>query len=325
MPLAPAIEPTQDNLVGFSMRYFEKWLPLASLKYDPNARSFQRENGFQFTDNTAVQAIQRMFAVLAGLARRHIAIGDISMKNILIDPNTGSPGFIDLDSVHLEDFESASGGTEGYTDPYLLEMDANSEGGLNFDPKSDVFALTVVAFELLFGIMPHMVPTTPTLRNLDEYVKRGISLIRVLRQGTSFLTRERLQLADRDYVAYIKERIDELAKVAGPSGHDGETIIGHFEDVFINQQRENLIERLIGDEFDPIDAILIRTGGQQAIVTLARIFGLPEKQPSAPKARTLAIEMPRSTRRFVPFISRDPRSLAPFATLRGIDVQAMVS
>ena len=325
LPLAPAFGLDKDELVGFSMRNLEGWPPLVSLAYDMNARAFKEKDGFRFTDQSACEAVERMFTVIARLARRHIAVGDIKPSNILIDPKTGNPAFIDMDSVHLEDLDSESAGTEGYTDPHLLEMDANAEGGLYFDAKSDIFALTVVAFQLLVGIMPHLVPVTPPFGSLDECVKRGISFIRVLRQGPGFLTREKLQLADNRYVAYVKQRLDELKQIHGASGRDGEQLIEHFEDVFLWERRDNLIERLAGEEWDPIETVLIRTGGKRAIDIIAGGFGIPEPTTTKTHAPTAALELPRGARMATPYLARDPNSLASFAALRGISIEAMIS
>ncbi|MEQ1886553.1 MAG: hypothetical protein ABL967_15925 [Bryobacteraceae bacterium] len=325
LPLAPAIGLDKDDLVGFSMRNLDGWPELSSLTYDWQARTFKEANGFRYNDQTAFEAVERMFTVIARLARRHIAVGDIKLSNILIDPKTGNPSFIDMDSVNLEGLDSESGGTEGYTDPHLLELDANAEGGLYFDAKSDVFALTVVAFQLLVGIMPHMVPTHPPFNNLNEYAKRGISLIRVLRQGTGFLGGEKLQLASSERIDYLRERLDELKRIRGASGRDGEQLIEHFEDVFIWERRDNLIERLAGEEFDPIETVLIRTGGREAIETIAATFGIPVPQATKPTAPTVALELPRRARRVGPYLAGDPRSLASFAALRGIDIEAMIS
>jgi serine/threonine protein kinase len=325
LPLAPAFDETSKGLVGFSMRFLEDFIPLSYLKYDQNLHMYQASHGFQFTDNTAIEAVKKMFAVLDSLAKRHIAVGDISMQNILVDPKTGMPGFVDMDSVHLEGFISSSMGTVGYTDPHLLEMDLNTAGGLHFDQSTDIFALSVVAYALLVGIMPHQMATIPPLASLDDYVKKGISHIRVLREGFRFLAREGLQLVDRTYVDYVKNRLEELQTIRGSSGQDGALLIQYFEDVFVGGRRDNLVDRFGGDEWDSIEPVLIRTGGRRAIDELADRFNIPDPRIAKKHRLIKALEVPRGPRRNVPFVARDPLSLSAFAAVRGIDLETLIS
>src|SRR5262249_36129242 len=129
MPLRPAIDIADDAIAGFSMNCFRGWIKLSKLTFAAQKGEYWKHEGFQFSEQTAVGAIFELFAMLGALARSHIAIGDISLANILVDPKTGRPGFIDMDSVQFEDWESESQGTEGYVDPNLLDADLNASGG----------------------------------------------------------------------------------------------------------------------------------------------------------------------------------------------------
>jgi len=312
MPLQPTIDADDDQVAGFSMNSFSGWTKLSKLTFDATRGAYWTQDGFQFTDDTAVAAVFDLFAILSALARRHIAIGDISLANILVNPVTAKPGFIDMDSVHFEDWESDSQGTDGYVDPNLLDADLNALGGLHFDAKTDVFALTVVSYFLVTGCNPFHLQVLPPV-DRTSLVRQRISNLRVVVEGTSCLQSQGLQLAQTPLLPHLRQRLESVRRVTGRSGRDGELLYEHFIDVFIKDNRENLLEGLSDDDSrNPEYRMLAHLRTKEVIRELKSKYGLTGSMPAAPKKQQ-------------PFLASDPRALKSFLECRRIDLSRMIS
>jgi serine/threonine protein kinase len=317
MPLRPAQDPNDNGILGYSMRCFDGWQRFSALSYSADQRQYQQANGFRFNDSTAVKAIFGMFGTLHALARRRVTIGDISSANILVDTRTGTPGFIDLDSAHFQDWESGSVGTDGYVDPRLLEGDLNSLGGYHFDAQSDVFALTVAAFLLVTGIKPFFLPVSPPQKS-DDFLRNRISSLKILREGVGCLKRYGLSLADDAFVRAIGQRLDVIGKIPGASGKDGAYLCQHFFDVFVDDQRENLLELLPdNDQRNPIGAVLGVLRSKEALDELDEMFR--RRTAAAPEIQVSVVGKTGIYR------ASDPKSFEQFISARNISFDMLVA
>jgi serine/threonine protein kinase len=313
MPLQPAVDTVDNAVAGFSMVCFQKWVKLSKLTYNLKVGGYWKHEGFQFTDETAVATIYDLFLVLSALARAHVAIGDISLANILIHPQSGKPGIIDLDSVQFDEWESDSLGTQGYVDPNLLDSDLNASSGYHFDSSTDVFALTVVAYYFLTGCNPYHLPVLPPVANQDVLFKKRLSNLRVLTRGQDCLRAHGLQLADGQLQSYLAQRLDSIRRIKGKSGSDGEILYKHFVDVFVEDLRENLLESLGDEDERNLEyRMLAHLRTKEVIKELKTKYGLTGQLPVMPKQRR-------------PFVARDPRVFESFLACRGINLGNMVS
>jgi serine/threonine protein kinase len=313
MPLRPAIDTADDAIAGFSMNCFRGWIKLSKLTFAPQKGEYWRHEGFQFSDDTAIAAVFDLFAMLGALARSHIAIGDISLANILIDPRTGKPGFIDMDAVQFEDWESDSQGTEGYVDPSLLDADLNASGGYHFDAKTDVFALTVVSYFLVTGCNPFHLQVLPPVTSSEVLLRKKLSNLRLLIEGDACLHPHGMRLAPTNFLTFLKQRLDCIRRAKGRSGNDGELLYQHFVDVFVENGRENLLEVLEDDDArSPEHQMLAYLRTKEVIRELKTKYGLTGQVPTAARKRK-------------PFIARDPRGFDSFLASRGIELGTMVS
>lgn len=321
MPLLPVMDCSDKAMAGFGMNRFPNGIKLSKLIFNLSTGQYWNHKGFQFDDETVVRAIFEMFSLLAVLARHHIAIGDISLANILVDPTTGKPGFIDMDSVQIENMESESLGTDGYVDPNIIDGDTNAAGGYHFDVKTDVFALTVVAFVLFVGTTPFFLHVDPPINERELALKR-LSSLKVLVQGAGCLYAHGVRLVDSPLLENVQSRMGALRRVRGRSGKDGDLLYQHFVDVFIEDRRENLLEILPEEDSRSTDAEtqrlrLLRSG--EVLEDIRVKFGLEGKSQAAPSTTFSPAQ-----RQTMPFIALDPREFIPFLEARGLNLSAMV-
>ena len=317
LPESPAISVADAAVVGFAMKGFSDWLPLSALRFSRDAMDYKTEGRFKFTDTSAVSAIYAMFGVLNDFASRHLTIGDISAGNILVNPANAAPGFIDLDDSDFEEWDSSSLGTAGYVDPRLFEGNLNSAGGYDFDAQSDVFALTVVAYSLVMGVMPFSVPLRPATWKEEDFLRHRISNLRVLIEGDTCLRPHQKVLVEPELLKYLQGRVEAVRRVRGKSGADGNLLMEHFQQVFLAEQRLNLLDGLaVGDPRSSSYEMLTRTGTTRVLNTLQQQFG--------GRRTGSTIVLPALQRR-TGIARRDPRSFDAFLAARGITLDAMVS
>lgn len=324
-PTALAVNTENQSISGFSMRNFGKSPKITSLSYDLNNKWFRENKGFQFTDETAIKAVFELFHILNTLASHRIVIGDISGGNILFNVTNRKPGFIDLDSAHFEDWESDSIGTEGYVDPSLLETDLNSVGGLNFDTKSDVYALTVLAFEFLVGVLPFQFGSVPD-STPEKNAKNRLSSLRIIIEGERCLQPYNMRVVGWQMIQQISERIDIIRKIRGEGGKDGEIIYNHFVNIFLNDARDNLLENLPTDDLrNPTFSVIRGLRGEEVIKELELKFGgsFRKTQKMAPVRQDRTITVVKQQKASVK--TKDPSSFGPFLKARDIDYTKMIS
>lgn len=317
LPRAAATLTTDGTLVGFSMKAFLGWIRLSKLGYQRTSGSYQQEAGFRFTDESAVASVYSMFRTLNALSSFHMTIGDISQANVFVNPTSCAAGFIDVDDSgvdewNVEECDSTSQGTEGYVDPRVLEGNQNAAGGYQFDAQSDIFALTVVAYRLTMGIMPFFMAVHPPTWKDEDFLRHRASNLKVLFEGDGCLSAHGKTLVDGTLPQFLHGRVEALRKVRGVSGADGHRLIEHFRQVFLANERSNLVDGLPdGDSRSPMYRSLVVMGTPWVIGDLEGKYGRglslspTQRRPQAPEV--------------------DPRPFNDFLSARGIDLSMMVS
>lgn len=129
----------------------------------PTLRDWMHHNPEPALDQVR-DIVRQLAAGLRALHRMEMVHQDLKPENVIIDAD-GTVKIIDLGAVRIRGIEqialpwSRDGylGTERYAAPECLE-------GLPATPRSDRYALGVIAYELLTGRLPYRRPPTPGSR-----------------------------------------------------------------------------------------------------------------------------------------------------------------
>lgn len=302
-----------EEIVGFAMRNLGKRPHLLELGFDLDDGKPRQVNGRQLSDEALVLLAFRAFQVLQSLERRHIVVGDVSYNNLLLT-EANAPAFVDLDSAHIGDWESDSNGTESYTDPDLYESDRNSMGGLRFSSKSDVYALTVLIYEVVIGKHPHDFDSHPPISTVTA-ARSNVTTLRIVIDGESCLKPLGVSVAKPAAIAKVANRIAAIRRITGTSGRDGELLIEHFDLVLNRGDRTNLIDRLPdSDPRSPWFARLVRIGFPSVQKDWTEMHG-----PRRVRSRDVV------ERRMPSPFDFDPPALNDFLSTHGIDRKQLVA
>ena len=302
-----------DQIVGFAMRNLGRRPKLLELGYDLTDGRPREVGGCTLSDDVLVSLAFRVFQVLHSLERRHIVVGDVSYGNVLF-AESGDPAFVDLDSAHIGDWESDSNGTPGYTDPHLSEGDRNSMGGLRFDPKSDIYALTVLMYEVVIGVHPYDFDSHPPMTK-DIAAVRQMSSLRLATEGESCLRTFGASLANAQFIKMVADRVAMVRRIPGRSGRDGAILVDHFDHVLNRGDRTNLVDRLEDrDPRSPGHARLVQIGFPTVTDTWAETHG-----PRRSRSHGIV------DRRLSGPYDFDPPALGEFMRAHGVDILLLVA
>lgn len=329
LPKEIATQESDDSVVGYEMNRVDQGIPLFDLNYDPMVGSYRTSSGTRLDDQSAVSLVYKLFVGLTALSSLGITIGDLAPQNILVARQDLTPCFIDLDDACYGDFVSESLGTPGYVDPRLLDLDRNELDGLPFDSTTDLYAITIIAFRLLFGFDPYALRLRPVPSSHDFKVKNRLTSYRLFRLGLAPIEALGLELTDDSHFKALNSRIPAISNVAGRSGRDGEILIEHFDHIFLSDQRENLLELLpdgdvrrpeVSARFDPESLreqdILDRWGVTEIFSTLAAKRG-----PTAKRRVNQGSFVAQANLNYDP----DPKVLDRFLAARGLAIDAMLT
>ena len=229
VPVYPAY--SSKAICGFSMPFFKDCKTISELGYDlfENAYSFKN-----VSDVDLFKIIEKLFDTLQILHHQKIILGDVNSNNILWNPKTNEVYIIDLDSAKVGDF-FANMSTLGYLCPVVEKIGVDQDGGLSFSTSSDIYALTIICFELLMGVHPCDVGIKPAMDKFEK-MEKGITYL-----NYHFLNKNNYKgyhFFDREEFSLIFKRLDVL-KWSVPK------IYNHFVNVFHFGKRKYLQQKNI--------------------------------------------------------------------------------
>lgn len=145
---------------GYTMAAISNAVPLKNILYsqdDGLIRNRGMGDTHELTLTEAVKLCIESFAIVEGLHGLKMVVGDLNDGNILVNTNPLRVVFIDVDSFQLEG-EPCQVVMEEFLDPYLKARSKTLSGKYFFTPQSDIYALGLIWFKVLFGIDPYSGP-----------------------------------------------------------------------------------------------------------------------------------------------------------------------
>ena len=202
-----------DNLKGFTMNYFNNAEPLKKVTFNIRLNTYGKYINVIKSDKDANKIIEAIFSKLQILHRNKIIIGDVNLLNILIDITNLEIYFIDVDSYQIGDFSCATY-TEEYINVSTYEKGKTNNQGYHYSTESDLFAITVLCFELITGFRPFVIGSKPFV-DIWNAQKLGINLLSYHYLNTKSLKNHTLidteELKDKFVrLDHIKKHLPEL-------------------------------------------------------------------------------------------------------------------
>lgn len=227
IPIHPAYQ--NNTICGFSMSFFKGCKTINELCYDIFSNTYNYKS---VNDKTLISIIENLFNSLQILHRQKIILGDINSNNILWNPKTDAIHIIDLDSAKVGDYH-ASMSTPEYLCPIVKQLGEDSNGGLSYSTSSDIYALTIICFEMLFGFHPHDIGIQPTLSK-QEKMAHGITYLSY--HFTKNQVYKRYKIFKNDNQMTFK-RLDMIKQITP-------NLYNHFVDVFHKNKRDYFSKKL---------------------------------------------------------------------------------
>lgn len=237
LPEAPAIEVTNDNIVGFAMRNMGKLPQILSFKFDDN--DFQTYKGFKLNDYGAIELIYNMYESLMQLHRANIILGDLNPTNILYDCDKKCPVFVDIDSAQLGKY-SCYAYTQDYTDPIVEESGKNTDGSYVYNSNSDYFSLALICYELFIGANPYFFSTKPP--EFPEVQKMNRRCLINFLEDKNYANSIGMEFSFSHPIN--KKHIDRLKILESKD----KVLYKYFSDTFCRDKRCNLLTQLPKDD-----------------------------------------------------------------------------
>lgn len=308
-PISPAYEGVfqPEALAGFSMRDLGNIPEIGKIGFDIVNGTFQGSNGVRLDETRAIELVYEMFAAVDRLHQARIILGDLNDRNFLSDGK--NIGVVDIDASQIGSF-GCQETTPLFYDPQLKRRGINSRGTWTFDTGTDNFALSVIAFQFLIGVLPydiHLVPVGDEIANKD----RGISSIKCFALGHDCVRSMGHAYLDCPENKAVEKRLVWLQK-------KDRTLFDHFVNVFVKDARGSLLDALdISNQRHPghhffeksgIDVVLrIFEKLKIEAERLAAVKSAPKPTPVVFRSARHSTSLPRTLQR-----RTDPPQLSAF-------------
>ena len=220
---------------GYTMTAIGDAVPLKNILYshdDGLIRDRGRGGTQAFTITEAVKLCIESFAIVEGLHGLKMVVGDLNDGNILVTTNPLRVVFIDVDSFQLEG-EPCQVVMEEFLDPYLKARSKTLSGKYFFTPQSDIYALGLIWFKVLFGIDPYSGPCMINGRPAMQHERRmaGVTPPRNWSDRRKRRPQSATPIGDD---ARVAERAEILSR-------QFPELMTFFDDLFVEGARKSLI------------------------------------------------------------------------------------
>lgn len=153
-----------NQFCGFVMNYFSNCYTMEKAAFDLLDNKYQKA---EINDTRAVKIIYELFRLLDYIHYKKIILGDIKPANILINPENFNPVIVDFDSAQVPPNFPCGAITPEYLDPRIEEQGKNANGFYTVSTDSDIYSLTVVAYEFIVGMLPYDISIEPALTEVE--------------------------------------------------------------------------------------------------------------------------------------------------------------
>lgn len=221
LPKYPAY--LNDVFVGFVMNFYKNCKTITEFRY----RILQKEyRNIGFNDNAAHLIVVQLFKYIRLVHSHKIILGDINPENILINTSSFQSFIIDVDSAHVGDYPCFLTMPE-YLCPTVEALGKNTDNSYSFSVSSDIYALTIICFELFIGVHPFTPPVEPII-GINQAKTEYISYISF--HYSKSLQYKKYRLENKLLHSKVFERLNHLEKI-----HPN--LYQHFVNVFIHKKR----------------------------------------------------------------------------------------
>jgi serine/threonine protein kinase len=224
-PEIPVYDVNTKRFCGFVMKYFNNHIMISDLKYSNNTYSYGET---RFNDIDIIKIVDNLFFYLRVLHKSGFILGDINPENIMVDKSTFSPAVVDFDSVQLGSFFSNSKRND-YIDPNVRVDGQGKYKYFIYTVDSDIFSLSIIAYELILGTKPHFFQTTdPTETNFKKSI--SLSLLDYYLNNIEKIREKKLVIEKNDFYYSLYDRLDYLR-----DNHS--SIFNFFKSIFFEGKR----------------------------------------------------------------------------------------
>jgi len=180
-PICFATDPRTGRIIGIVLPLVDNVKPLVKLM----DKKYRKEVGF--TQEDAAKVLINLHALILGVHRAGVVIGDFNDKNVLVNIDTLEVFLIDVDSAQWGTWTSLVATAE-FSDPTLLDQDQNLLRGARYSQTSDWYSFTVMVYQLFTLSHPY--------RDGVHRPKRKPGAPREVRQNFSERVASRLSVFD---------------------------------------------------------------------------------------------------------------------------------
>lgn len=170
----------KENFIGFVMAFFKNSKTITEYRYHLLQNKYRNVN---FNDHAAHLIIKQLFKSLKLVHNHKIILGDVNPENILIHNTSFQSFIIDVDSACIGDYPCFLTMPE-YMCPIVKSIGKNTDDSFSFSASSDIYALTIICFELIIGVHPFTPPVEPVI-DMDQAKREDISYLSFYHKKTN--------------------------------------------------------------------------------------------------------------------------------------------